>query len=99
MEEQELYDKVCNPRLKRIEENGKSIEKDVKQVLKILIGDNDHPDRPGICERLRKIEGCYKKFRKVVCWAAAILGGVWLTANATTIFSFLARLIRINGKG
>lgn len=96
---QELYDKVIGPRLGNIEKDVKSTQTNVEKVLKLLIGDNDHPDKPGICERLRKIESSHKKVRRIACWAAGILGGVWLTANASNIFAFLSKILSIKGNG
>lgn len=89
MDENELYEKVCNPRLKKIEEG-------VQQVLKLLIGDNDHPETPGLCERIRKIESCYKKFRRVISWAAGILFTVWVYGKAGAIFSFLSKIFNMS---
>lgn len=88
MEEQDLYDKVCQPAFERI-------ETDVKTILTVLKGDGRNGDKPGLCERLRTLENEHKKVRRIAVWAGGILGGTWLAANAITIISWAGKLLTI----
>jgi hypothetical protein len=86
MDEQEIYNRICEPAFREL-------KKDVKIILTVLKGENG--DEIGLCERLRIVEGEHKKVKKAISKGIWILVGVLLLNNAPALCGWLARILTV----
>jgi hypothetical protein len=86
MNEAERYELVCKPEFRRAQEADQRLEAKVDQVIGLLKGTDD---KPGICERIRAIEGVIvpdltprlervEGFQKRTVWGLVIVAGAFL---------------------
>lgn len=66
---------------------------DVKQVLNILMGDPENPDKPGLVQRVKALEEEREKKREADTWLARAAASPFISAVVTASVLFIGQAI------